>query len=247
MTNDEVFAVLVQLTRDDLGGSALEKCTRQSSVKLIVAGFSNGLWYDSALRLNECFRIDLPESVWREALLPKRTKTIGGVCDLIAQHATIPVIEPVSVLGDRSLAAGAFLVIRGMFAELGADVSNLRPSSPLRAYLCENLDAILPQLIRVAPHRMPAIAVDAPIHDGLAWGFIVSFAMIWVSDWLDLPPAASICSVAFVALFWLAAWVCGRALKPIDVRFGDARTFRDLARILAGERCAFPGFPVIMK
>ena len=31
------------------------------------------------------------------------------------------------------------------------------------------------------------------------------------------------------------------------IRFGDARTFRDLARIIAGERSAYQGFPVITR
>jgi hypothetical protein len=247
MTSGEVFAALVRFTRDELDQSSLEWQDRESSTRTLLSEFGNGRWVDAGERLNELFRIKIPRETWRAALVPKRTKTLGEVCDLIAREATVPVIEPVTVLGDRSLAAGGFLVLRRMFAEAGADVSNLRPSSPLRPYLCEKLDDVLPQLIRVAPHQLPPAAVDAPVQEALGCGVWVSFGMICAGKWLNLPSAVIIAAVGFAVLFWVAAWVCGRTIEPHDVRLGDARTFRDLARIIAGERCALPGFPVITR
>ena len=50
-----------------------------------------------------------------------------------------------------------------------------------------------------------------------------------------------------LALFAIAGLVSNRTVQPHDVRFGAARTFADLARVIAGERCAIPGFPVIVR
>jgi hypothetical protein len=186
-------------------------------------------------------------SDWRPILLPKRERTLGGLCDFIAQRATIPIIQPVRVMGDNSLAAGAFLTVRRIFADAGVDVSDLRPSSPVSPYFCTKLDAVLPRLMRAAPGCIPIPRVEAPVHSAFAWGFAASWLLLFCGGWLHCPLAARIMGGIGMVICWLAGWICVRTVKPRAVHFGTARTFADLSRVIAGERCALPGFPVVMR
>jgi hypothetical protein len=248
MTSDEVFAALVQFTRDGMGESSLDSCTRASSAKILVAEFGYGwFWADAADNLNAIFQIDLPRTAWREVLVPARTKTLGGVCDLIARHASVPSIEPVIVLGDHSLSAGAFLVIRRILADRGVDVSELRPSSALRLYLPKYLDVLFAELVRAAPCRVPCPAIDAPVHDAIGLAGFVSGAVVAASQCLGLGAALTAWATAASILLFLAKLICCETIKPREIRLGDARTFADLARVLAGERCERQGFPVVTR
>jgi hypothetical protein len=252
MTSDEVLVALVVFARPGDGSepllgecTPLADATRDDPAGCVAAEFGNGLWADAGNRLNELFGVSLDREAWRGAFKPKRSRTVGNVCDLIARHAKVPMIEPVVVLGDRSLAAGAFLVLRRIFADAGVDVSTLRPSSPLRPYLRRNFGAVLPQLLRVAPRDLPHVTVDAPVHVALGWGMTTGFGMLAMSRFV--PPLVTIGAAAFGVAFLLASWICARVVKPLDVHLGNARTFADLARVLAGERCALPDFPVVTR
>ena len=61
---------------------------------------------------NVIFGTAIPAHAWKAVLEPARECTLGDVCELVARHAVTPVIEPVTVMGDRSHAAGAFLAVR---------------------------------------------------------------------------------------------------------------------------------------
>ncbi|HEV2292924.1 MAG TPA: hypothetical protein VGR35_03660 [Tepidisphaeraceae bacterium] len=253
MTSDEVFVALVVFARASNGvepllGESLPvaDATRDSPAKCVAVEFGNGLWADAGNGLNELFGTSIAREQWRAAFKPARSRTIGAICDLIAQHAKVPVIEPVIVFGDRSLAAGAFLVVRRIFADAGADVSNFRPSSPLTPYLRDKCGNVLPHLMRVAPGRIPTPAVDAPVHDAFTWGLFVSCGILVLGKWLRVPPMAMMMAGVSTILFCIMLWACNRAVKPRDIRLGDARTFRDLARMITGERSAFCGFPMVV-
>jgi hypothetical protein len=99
--------------------------------------------------------------------------------------------------------------------------------------------------LRVASRDVPPVKIDAPVHVALVLGAKVGLGMLVLSK--VLPPTITISSASFGVAFLIASFVCAWMLKPADVRFGAARTFADLARVIAGERCAFPGFPVVMR
>src|SRR5262249_61758956 len=85
--------------------------------------------------------------------------TVDGLCHALARVAQLPLIEPLTVLGRPCPAAGAFLLIRRMLAEAGADVSRLRPSTPLIPYIWLWPEVFRWQLPRLAPGRGPAFRV----------------------------------------------------------------------------------------
>ena len=247
MTSDEVLVSLVDLTRDEFGDPALLHPKRDDPARLLIMAIGAGDVRAIGKRLNTLFRLSIPESTWRQVLLPKRKKTIGDACDFIACHARVPVVEPVKVLGDESLAAGAFLAIRRVLAECGNDVSDLRPSAPLVGYFRRNFDETVLRLMLLAPNRLPPASIESPVQAALSLGLIASFVMVFASRLLHLPWLVTINAIACIAVLWTIAWTCRNRIKPRAVRFGAARTFGDLARVIAGERCAYPGFPVVMR
>jgi hypothetical protein len=247
MTSDEVFASLVDFQRDELGIQLLGEATRETPVRELFNTFEAGTWADVANGLNRLFDLHVSHAYWQPILLPKRKRMLGGLCDFIAERATVPIIQPVTVMGDSSLAAGAFLAVRRIFADAGADVSELRPSSLVSPYFRTSLDTVLPRLMRAAPGCIPIPRVEVPVHSAFGWGFAASWFIVMCGGWLHCPPAARVMGGIGMAACSAAAWICGRAVKPRAVHFGTARTFADLARVIAGERCAWPGFPVVIR
>ena len=150
------------------------------------------------------------------------------------------------VMGDCSPAAGAFLAVRRILRDEGVDVHDLRPSSPLKPYLREKWPAVVARLRRLAPGRLPPPRVVAPAHVACACGVVASYVLMMIGMVMRAwpgPPVGFVGAVCFVG-FIIAAFVLDRRVKPCVVRIGAARTFRELCQVLAGERDAWPGFPV---
>jgi hypothetical protein len=154
-------------------------------------------------------------------------------------------MQPVNVFGDTSLAAGAFLVVRQIFADCGADVSDLRPSSLVRPYLSRHSRRAVPAICRMAPARFPRLCVDAPIQSGIGCAVMVAWLM-HVAGWFVGPRWWTIVGVICEVLLLPMIYVVGRLERP-TVFLPAAPTFRHLCLILAGERCRQgPAFPVVL-
>src|SRR5262245_11951383 len=130
--------------------------------------------------INHAFENVLPAGELRELLRDWKKTTMRSVCERIAAHAQAPVAEPITVFGDTSLSAGVFLAVRSLFAQSGADVSDLRPSSALSPYLSAHWQKVLPALIRLAPGRLPGVYHQTPVGVTSAWLFLASQAMFWI-------------------------------------------------------------------
>ena len=116
MTSDEVLATLIDQQRDDFGETLLASVTPASPVKALFDTYPILPWGDIANSLNAMFELSVSLDEWRPVLLPKRRRTVGALCDFIARRATILDIQPVTVMGDTSLAAGVFLAMRHILA-----------------------------------------------------------------------------------------------------------------------------------
>src|SRR5687767_14100824 len=132
MTADDVFAVIVEVTRQagpEDSSDFVNELSFETPVRewLLTDEF---IGYELATTL-EPFRLR-PVSVdeWTRAIGgAEKHRTLGDVCRALAPHFAMLVIEPVNIMGDRSRAAGAFLVVRRLLDDVGVDVSDLRPSS----------------------------------------------------------------------------------------------------------------------
>jgi hypothetical protein len=249
MTVDDVFAVLMDITAPQAIGAAATSAMNDLSLASTVEEWELCLidddinWRSAFKSFNALFGIAVPGSEWKRVL--SRRATLGDICELVSRHALMPVIEPVTVMTDRSRAAGAFLVVRRILQQEGVDVTELRPSSLIGPYFRENLDEIFSRLRLLAPGLMPHPTVVAPAQSACA----AVLAACWVGSTLGclrlIPPLMTLVWFAGGIASFIAMSIVSRTVKPVDVRIGTARTFRDLCEVLIGERLAFPGFPVM--
>lgn len=187
-------------------------------------------WRPLGRALNGAWGLDRSDDDWRSVLEPPKRRNLRDVCEFIASGAFRPSIQPLKILGATCLPAGAFLAIRGLLREAGADVDSLSPSTPIDEFARRHPGAFLGPISRLAPNALPDVRVTTPWYDlsilGFALGLLAAVAGCFIS------PLATIAGV-FLALFsWAGAWIASR-LPPSKVEFDGLRTFRDLATVVA--------------
>ena len=245
MTPDDVFAVLVELSRFAVQDEFLQQLSFQTTLREWDLAMIDDLELPNlGKNLNDFFGIDVSAAQWKAALGTVESATLGDMCNLIAKHALMPCIEPVTVMGDRSFAAGAFLAMRRVLQDAGVDVADLRPSSPIGPYLRERWGEIVWRLRMLAPGRLEAVTVDAPAHATCGIGIAASWVTLLIGLTGLLPRGVTVGAGFSVVGFFLAFCALNAYVKPADIRIGATRTFRDLSQVLVGERVAWPGFPV---
>lgn len=171
------------------------------------------------------------DAAWQAVLEPEDERTLGDVCEFIARSASRPSIEPVKLLGATCLPAGAFLAIRTILGDAGADVDGLTPSTLLCEYTRRHLDAFLGPISRLAPNALPAVTISTPWHELVSAGLLLG-VVITLIGWLVFPPATA-AGILLALGSWAASWITARRVPPSKVEFGSLRTFRDLARVVA--------------
>ena len=88
-------------------------------------------------------------------LEPARTRTLRELFEFVAQKAMRPSIEPVNIMGSTCFTAGAFLTIRSLLRDSGADVYSVAPSTPLDQYARRYLWVFLGSVSRLAENTIP--------------------------------------------------------------------------------------------
>ena len=172
-----------------------------------------------------------PDMAWRSVLEPARTRTLRGLCEFIAQGAARPTIEAVSILGSACLSAGAFMAIRSLLRDAGADVASLAPSTPLDEYARRHLDVFLGPISRLAPNAIPEVRMSTPWYDLSCYGCLLGLFIVCFSWFIS--PLVAVAGIFLTLFSWIAIWVGSSLLFPSKVAFGDLRTFRDLAQVVA--------------
>lgn len=196
-------------------------------------------WRNAGITLNWLFNTDISDEIWHDLLIPTKSKKLGPICEQIASKAVAPVIEPLSILGMRCEAAGAFLMLRDQLESRDLDVSDLRPSTPLEPFLINHLEQCYPELIKLGVGRIPEIKIQKRLYDFCLWGFVMCLLVGFISSLCgalgyDDHPAASIVLVGSIlmgALLYIGLYVASR-MKPHRIHFGNLHDFRDLCRVL---------------
>jgi hypothetical protein len=187
---------------------------------------------------NELWEINLPDEEWKQVLEPEGEKILGGVCELIARYAAVPVIREEMFFGKPCRPASAFLTIRALLKEAGADVSEIAPSTDLREYSYRYAFAFLYRIANLSPGTLPRPEI-------MNWGsyrgadlsllwmtgtlpFALMFSLASRSPWLLLIPGV------FFLMYLLFRWEHER-LGGKQLKFGELKTFRDLAELMAAE------------
>ncbi len=187
------------------------------------------------------YGLDLPSEFIREFGRLDRY-TVRQLCEAVAAAiVTRPVIRPWRFIGGESLTAGAFLSVRSMLAERGADAERIAPSTPLSRYLLWYGPSLEAWLGKLAPGRLPEVTSGTGLR-GVVYMLsppLLIFLLALLSSWgLRVPVPRFMGDMVLystVPVMIAGAWIGFRDL--IFRRYmGDLNTFRDLAYVLAGEQ-----------
>lgn len=185
--------------------------------------------------LNEMWGIEVPAPAWREVLEPPKQRTLRDVCDLVAAHATMTVIQPAGSFGVQCRAAGAFLAIRALLLKAGIQDGAIRPSQPIAEIARLHPEIFLGPISRLAPGRLPTVTIRSPMHQAAVWTAISGFVVALVSA--KFYPILTLAALGMVLLAVIATGIVSM-YPPRAVQFGEIVTFRDLAETLAREGAA---------
>jgi hypothetical protein len=156
---------------------------------------------------------------------------LKDVCELIARKTVRPRIRPARLIGSTCLPAGAFLTIRAFLHDAGEPVEQIAPSTPLAPFTRRHAHLFLGPISRLAPDSLPPVRIHTPIYDAAMSVFIVGLLCLLVGSCIQqqLAIAGGIVAAVSYAILW---YVANRVL-PASVEFGELKTFRDLAIVVA--------------
>lgn len=181
----------------------------------------------------------LPAEWWERVL---EFGTVRGLCVALAQFVEVPVIEPAVVLGRPCLPAGAFFTVRALLARAGADVTDLKPSTPLLPYLWLWPDVFRWELPRMAPGRIPNLRFENRRLARRILGAVLGLGGLVFSFWVanHFPAVGAVLAGVFVKVFLLDLLRTPFAARARNwsVEFGGLYDFRELVNALLGERQA---------
>jgi hypothetical protein len=191
-------------------------------------------WKKLGRALNQSWVIDCTDEQWRAVLHPPRQHTLREVCEIIATHATRPVIRPITMLGKPCVTAGAFLTVRHLLSQAGADGNNIAPSTSLSPFLREFPFVFLGPVSQLAPGVLPPVKIRKSFYNAAVAGFVISLLLVFVDAIVGRPEWSALFGLSAIisyVLIWVAAYC-----RPESVEFGNLKTFRDLARVLAADK-----------
>lgn len=196
-------------------------------------------WTQLAAGYNEYWGINCTQEEWYVVLKPERKRTLRDVCELIAAHATRPVVQPSTIFGGNCLPAGVFLTLRSQLKHEGIDVTELRPSTPLANYLRRHAFELLDAASRLQPGVVEKVSWFAPINDASFGVFLFSAACLLIRL-VASNPWFTIVGVTGMVVSYLWSWIAVRWIGPQRVEFDSLETFGDLSCRIAQRLEASP-------
>ncbi len=183
--------------------------------------------------LNPWLGIAIPDEDWAQVLEPPEERTVGEVCELVARHLARPRIRPARVAGVCCLPAGAFLTIRSLLHQAGAKAADIGPSTPLFPYTNRFLEVFVGPISRLAPGSLPQWHKEFSAATKKAWfDFGLGLLCLGVNRLVCLP-GLEVTGYLFVFGSFIKMWLAAKWLGPSKIKFGELRTFRDLAVLIA--------------
>jgi hypothetical protein len=117
-------------------------------------------WRELGRALGMEWGINATAAEWRAVLEPARERTLGDVCQFIADRAHLPQIVARGFFGARCATAGLFFGVRSALAAEGIETKRLRPSSDMEPYLRLAPFTLLTFGARTAPGRLPPLQIE---------------------------------------------------------------------------------------
>jgi 4-hydroxybenzoate polyprenyltransferase len=95
------------------------------------------------------------------------------------------------------------------------------------------LSAFLGPISRLAPGAVPDVKIETPLSDALTFVLMAFLLLLIPAAWFgESAPWFMILVVVSILVLWLLTWIAAKQ-KPTNVQFGDLRTFRELATVIA--------------
>lgn len=198
-------------------------------------------WWQLGRALNIRWDIRCSAAEWHAVLVPAGKRTLRDVCNLIAPRAVQPVIRPATVLGRECAAAGAFLTVRALLRDAGAAADEIAPSTILAPYTRDYAYVFLGAVSRLAPGVLPPIRIQSAYADAVYSGgcFLILLSIVFLALGLAGLWVFTLVGVPLFVFSHLLMWFAGQ-VTPDSVEFGELRTFRDLATLLADRSMGEP-------
>ncbi len=190
-------------------------------------------WRGLARATNAGWKIDCPMSEWKRVLKPELQRTLADVCELIARSTCRPWVRPAPVLGCEGVSAGAFLTIRSLLHQAGADTQAITPSSPLARYARLYASVFLGPISKLAPAMLPPVCVQRSTQSTAAMWCCAAGCIGMITGMIGGAPLMTGVGISLLLFAYLFIWVSALWDKPASVEFGELRTFRDLAKVIA--------------
>jgi hypothetical protein len=188
-------------------------------------------WRQLGRALDSQWNLGRPDTAWHAVLEPAKARTLRELCEFIARGAVRPSVEPLSIMGSKCLTAGAFLAIRSLLRDAGADVDSVAPSTPLDQYARRHVAVFLGPISWLAPNALPEINMSTPWYDLSSAGCFLGLLIATVGCFIS--PFVTVAGVILAVVSLAAIWISDRLRLPSNVTFGNLRTFRDLAKVVA--------------
>lgn len=191
-------------------------------------------WRRLAKGLNTHWKTNIGIEQWKLVLVPPNKRKLRDVCQLLAENSTTEVVSVPTIHGRPCAPAGVYFAVRELLARQGADVSNLRPSTPLALYTRRYGDTIAGPISQLAPGALPPIEIKVKYsHWCLKWFIIFSLVSLSCLTIPVLFPFLWIILMILTVMTWLQIRKFEDVMAPVGITFGDLHSFRDLSVRLA--------------
>lgn len=183
--------------------------------------------------LNAFFGVKLTDSEWRAILDPAKERRLRGVCETIAAKASRRRIRPIRVLGSAEcLPAGAFLAIRSLLVEAGANPSDIKPSTRLDLYLEDFAAIFFDQIAALAPGSVPSFRKRSSSEFFFEAAFAAFFITVGLIAFAFNAMGFTYIQYVIIAMFIILGTTFGEIFEP-RLELAGLTTFRDLSIAIA--------------
>ncbi len=178
--------------------------------------------------LDQYFHMAGDRELWMTILEPQDEKTLGDLCNFIADNAEKEIIRPIKLFGNDCNTAAIFKSLKRRLEDRGMDVSDFKPSSRLEPLVKKYKSVLIEEINQLAPTVLPPI--DYKTNCVYKWGLRLLLTFIFATVFLGYRKSnwgwatAGICLIGYV-MTWLGAW-----LDPKQASFKNINTVADLVR-----------------
>ena len=144
-------------------------------------------WRQLGQALNTIWGIEASAAQWKAVLEPEHVKRLSDLCEFLAQRVSRPRIRAARLLGRSCVTAGAFLTVRSLLHDAGADASEITPSTLLSPYTRSYTRLFLEGISKLAPGALPPVRISTPVYDAAIWGTLVGVLVLIVGSCAGLP------------------------------------------------------------